>query len=330
MIREIPWNLIISKLKKESSSEENNQLEAWLSDSGNRELFEELQDLWDKIQSNASSYTPDSAYYWKELSRRMKTGSSTPVVKPGRKSTFHIWRYVAAACIVIVVCFSFYLGQWAGTPEETLLEYKSMGGKSMASLPDQSSVWLHSNTKLTCDIQHKKEERVVTLRGEAYFDVAHDKRKPFIVQTDGVRIVVHGTKFNVEAFPDMENIYVSLLEGSVSLDTENDHRYLAPGEIATYNKSSRRLSVTKDDVLFAASWTKDQIVFEQRFLQDICRFLRKWYRVKIDLDPTIADSIHYTFTLRNEPLEEILRLMARINPIGYTFNENNELSIYKK
>lgn len=113
----------------------------------------------------------------------------------------------------------------------------------MASLPDQSSVWLHSNTKLTCDIQHKKEERVVTLRGEAYFDVAHDKRKPFIVQTDGVRIVVHGTKFNVEAFPDMENIYVSLLEGSVSLDTENDHRYLAPGEIATYNKSSRRLSV---------------------------------------------------------------------------------------
>lgn len=74
MIREIPWNLIISKLKKESSSEENNQLEAWLSDSGNRELFEELQDLWDKIQSNASSYTPDSAYYWKELSRRMKAG----------------------------------------------------------------------------------------------------------------------------------------------------------------------------------------------------------------------------------------------------------------
>ena len=57
----MPWNLIISKLKKESTSEENSQLEAWLSDSGNRELFEELQGLWDKIQSNASSYTPDSA-----------------------------------------------------------------------------------------------------------------------------------------------------------------------------------------------------------------------------------------------------------------------------
>ncbi|WP_291529204.1 FecR family protein [Bacteroides sp. UBA939] len=330
MKKEIPWSLIILKLKKESTVEEDHRLGAWLADSGNREVFEELRMLWDKIQTNASNYTPDTDYYWKELTRRMKAGVTVQTGEPNRKRIFRMWKYVAAACIIVAVSFSFYLGHLANTPDDVFLEYKNIGGKSIASLPDRSSVWLHTNTKLNIDMQHQKDERIVTMQhGEAYFDVAHDKNKPFIVQIDGVRIVVHGTKFNVEAFPDMENIYVSLLEGSVSLDTEYERRLLSPGETATYNKNSRRLSVSKDDVLFAASWTKDQIVFEQRSLRDICRFLGKWYHVKIYLDPAIADNIEYTFTLRNEPLEEILRLMARINPIGYTFNEENELSIYK-
>ncbi|MCD8182523.1 MAG: DUF4974 domain-containing protein [Bacteroides sp.] len=148
------------------------------------------------------------------------------------------------------------------------------------------------------------------------------------MQTDGLRIVVHGTKFNVESFPDMENTYVSLVKGSVSLETATEHQYLSPGEVATYNKNSRQLSIAKGDVDFAASWTKSEVVFEQRSLEDICRFLSKWYRVKIDLSPTVSDDYHYTFTLRNEPLEEILRLMARIHPIKYTFSEDNELRIY--
>ena len=60
---------------------------------------------------------------------------------------------------------------------------------------------------------------IVNVTGEAYFDVAHDADKPFIVQTEGMRIVVHGTKFNVDAFPGSENTLVSLVEGSVSLET---------------------------------------------------------------------------------------------------------------
>ena len=59
----------------------------------------------------------------------------------------------------------------------------------------------------------------MNLTGEAYFDVTHDKNNPFVVQMDGVKVVVHGTKFNVEAFPESDNIYVSLQKGSVSLET---------------------------------------------------------------------------------------------------------------
>lgn len=326
MAREIPWNLIVSKLKKESTVQEDARLDAWLSDSRNVEVFKELQSLWDAIQSNASDYVPDKDYYWKELSRRMKFSSQPSADKPQRKINW--WTYAAAACVIVAVLFSFYVGQRIAVPEEVSLQYTNMGGKAIASLPDRSSVWLHTNTRLVCDMPYRKDERIVSLQGEAFFDVAADKQKPFIVQTDGMRIVVHGTKFNVESFPDMENTYVSLIEGSVSLETTKEHRYLVPGEVATYNKNNHQLSIARGDVAFAASWTKDEVVFEQRSLRDICRFLSKWYHVEIELSPAISDKYHYTFTLRNEPLEEILRLMSRIHPIEYTFNEEDKLRIY--
>lgn len=75
-----------------------------------------------------------------------------------------------------------------------------------------------------------------------------------------------------------------------------------------------------------SSWAEDQIVFSQKSLGDICRFLAKWYQIQIVIDPLLKDSYHYTFTLRNESLEEILRIMSRINPIEYTFDEKIDCS----
>ena len=82
--------------------------------------------------------------------------------------------------------------------------YSNLSGKSKVLLPDGSEVWMHTETSLQYGSQMNKDERIVNVTGEAYFDVAHDADKPFIVQTEGMRIVVHGTKFNVDAFPGSE------------------------------------------------------------------------------------------------------------------------------
>lgn len=328
MKREIPWDLIVARLKKEITAEDDIRLGRWLSDSGNGKVFDELQLLWEKIQGNASNYMPDKEFYWKELSKRVGLPDVGAPLQPHRRIGW--WRYAAAVCAVVVVSAAFYIGSWVGVPEDVVLDYTNLSGKSMASLPDRTAVWLHNDTRLSCDMPYRKDERLVTLQGEAFFDVSHNKAKPFIVQTDGMRIVVHGTKFNVEAFPDAENIYVSLLEGAVSLETGQETRPLHPGEMATYNRKSHRLSIARGDVAYAASWMKDELQFTQRSLRDICRFLSKWYHVKVDLVPEVADAFYYTFTLRNETLEEILRLMAYIHPIAYDFTKEDELKIYKK
>ena len=88
--------------------------------------------------------------------------------------------------------------------------------------------------------------------------------------------------------------------------------------------------VEKGDVNLAVSWANDQMLFRNKNLGEICRFLSKWYNVKINLSPELKDQFRYTFTLRHEPLEEILRIMSRIHPIAYSFDEENVVTIGKK
>lgn len=329
MRREIPWELIISKLKQTITPDENRQLEGWLSDSDNREVFEELQQVWQKVELKASGYTPDANHYWKELSKRMEAGRKPIADKAKTFSLPHFRRYAAVASVLLAVAFSvcIYIGIELGRPKSGEQTYTNLGGKSVVALPDGSQVWLHTRTSLAYATNFDSKDRQVDITGEAYFDIAHNKKKPFVVQTEGMKIVVHGTKFNVESFPESENTFVSLIEGSVSLETNREKRLLTPGETATFNKKSHALRIEKGDVEFSRSWADSQIMFNKKPLGYVCRFLSKWYNVNIDLEPELTDKYMYTFTLRNEPLEEILRLMSRINPIDYTFSEKNILTI---
>lgn len=330
MKKEIPWDLIVSKLKQDLTADEDRQLAEWLSDEGNREVFDELQQVWQKVQARAASYTLDKNKYWAELSKRMKASESAALPKTKILSFTHIRRYAAVACVLLVAAFSIYIGMELGRPAVGEQVYSNLGGKSKVRLADGTEVWLHSNTTLAYSTDYEAQERLVNVKGEAYFDVTHDKDKPFIVQTDGMRVVVHGTKFNVEAFPESDNTFVSLAEGSVSLETDRERRFLLPGETATFNKRSRQLRIEKGNVDFMRSWANEQVVFNKKSLGYVCRYLSKWYNVKINVAPELAGKYLYTFTLRNETLEEIMRLMARINSVEYSFDEKNVLTVSPK
>lgn len=343
MKRNIPWDLIISKLKDELTASDEQLFEKWLSVAENKGLYEELQEVWKQVRAKAVDYTVDTDSCWNELMRRIDGKEQTKPLNNTEeknnkttdnkyKAILFMRKYVAAACILAVLfaSASFYFGIKVGRPEVAQQTYTNWGGKSKIVLPDGTTTWVHSNTSLSYNTNFKVKERVVNVSGEAYFDVTHDKNNPFIVQMDGVKVVVHGTKFNVEAFPESDNIYVSLQKGSVSLETAKEQRMLCPGEIATYNKRDQGIQVEKGDVNLAVSWAKDLIIFQNKNLGEITQILSKWYNVKINLSPKVKDQFRYTFTLRHEPLEEILRIMSRIHPIEYSFDEENVVTIDKK
>lgn len=342
MIKQIPWNLIISRLKDTLSAEELIQWELWISIPGNQAIFVEIQSLWNEIQSTAIDFKVDTEACWAELQKRISAkefplnnilteavvSEDKPLI---RKLKLPLRNYIAVASVVAVILLSgtFYLGMRINSTGISEQTYTSWGGKSEITLPDATNVWIHSNTTLSYNTKFSSKNRVVNLSGQACFDVTHDKKNPFIVQAGDLKIVVHGTRFNVEALPDNDDVVVSLQEGSVSLETQNLNCYLHPGEVATYNKQTHKMTVESGNVDLAVSWADDEKVFNNMELGEICKYLSKWYNVKIKVDDSLGQKCKFSFKLRSESLEEILRVMSRIQPIRYSFDENNVLSLYE-
>lgn len=341
MDKNIPWQLIISKLKSSITENDNRLLESWLSDNENRLFFQELCQVWEETRSAVGDYSPNMDERWTELMQKigdeeewqsqstaLKTPRSSAKMGKIQKRRFNWSKYIAAASFLIAFFIgTFYIGSTISTPKLAQQSYQNYGGKSELILPDGTKVWIHSKSSLVYNTDYNEKNRTVDLVGEAYFDVRRDK-KPFIVKMNGVKVLVHGTKFNVESFPSSPTIYVSLKEGSISLETSEQKLLLHPGETATYNKLSKKTTIEKGDIEWITSWADQEIAFKDKSLEDICRFLSKWYHVDITVSPELKNRYKYTFTLRNEPLEEILRLMGRINPISHKFKDENTLYIY--
>lgn len=327
----IPWDLIIKHLKKEASDEEAELFSAWVKADRNGELFDSLQKMWVEIVSEVSEYNPDTEYYWAKMKERMQQ-KVEPVVVPVPVYRFRWSTFAAAASVLLVLACSitFFLSRNYSRGESCLAQtYSTISGKSKVVLPDGTEVWLHNNTTLTYSNSFGEKDRRVSLDGEAFFSVTKDASKPFIVNADKLNVQVYGTQFNVECFSQKKNILVSLLEGSVALYTdENEKTFLKPDQTGIYNKEFSSLTIEKDDVAYTASWAKETVRFEGETLSQICKYLSRWYNVEIDLDPRISDSFAYTFTVRGEPLEEILRLISKTNPVAYSFEGEKKISIY--
>lgn len=325
----IPWDLIISKLKGELTEQEAASFALWMEVKEHQQIFQELSLLWNKIQECNRSYEPDREFYWKELSNRLGWQNEASEVPEKRSFLRTLYRYAAvAACVLFLAGGAFYAGRMHKAPTEVRsLSYQSVGGKSKVILPDGTLVWLHAQSELTYDTDFGSDNRSVSLDGEAYFEVTSNKEKPFIVHAGELGVKVYGTKFNVDAASDKEKISVSLIEGLVALNAGQENRFLQPGETGVYNRLNHSLTISEDDVHFASSWARDRLVFVNRPLGEVARFLSKWYQTTIYVDPQLAQKYAYTFTLQNEPLEEIVRLMSRIHPFEYHFDDQSNLFI---
>lgn len=322
MNKTIPWELIIAHFKKDTNQQEETELRCWLEKDNNRSLFIEFSSLWEEIRRESDSYQPDTKYYWKQLETKMN--------QKKEKSFVSLYKYkitVAAASLLLIISASasFFIGTKQSQPTISAQTYTALNGKSQIVLPDGSTVWINKGSTLTYETSFLTN-RNIQLKGEALFKVAKNNEYPFIVNVDDIRVKVTGTKFNVQAYDKSPQVKVALLEGKVSVITDYQEKEMSPGEIASFNKRSKMLSINKDDVAFESFWADSCYTFKAQKLGHICKYLERWYNTDISLDPSIAGNV-YTFTITDEPLETILQIMSRISPIKYSFEENNRVII---
>ena len=173
-----------------------------------------------------------------------------------------------------------------GKPEDKKLIYNKIvvprGGEYSATLSDGTKVWLNAESELRFPVDFVGDKRVVYLKGEGYFEVAHDKNKPFILSVNDFRLKVFGTEFNVNAY-NHDVIETVLVNGSVGLrkvGTGKEH-LLKPGQLGSLEMGSGKVVVNDVDVSQYIAWKNGDFVFVNENLESIMTKLGRWYDVDV-------------------------------------------------
>lgn len=192
------------------------------------------------------------------------------------------------------------------------------GGEYCLELSDGTRVWLNSSSKLRYPENFVREERVVELSGEAYFEVAKNDRKPFIVKTGQQDIRVYGTAFNVYAYPGEKIQHTTLKEGRVSVSRKGREYFLQPGQQARIDTLSPGIVIEKVRPEQYCSWLTGKIPLENERLEDILLRLARWYNVDFVFNDDQLKDLHFSGDLeRYADFSEILRLIQMTTSVEF-------------
>lgn len=206
-----------------------------------------------------------------------------------------------------------------GKRQETVLMASSENISSY-TLPDGSKVWLNKNSWLTYNQRFGKRTRQVALKGEGYFEVNRDERRPFIVKMqNNLDIKVLGTTFNACNYPSLNKAEVILRSGSVQVSDNgrNEHVILKPNQKFTWNEGTAEISSV--NAMNCCRWFEHRLVFDNVKLKDILENLSHKYQTEISLNVGNLADKHMSMTIRDESVEDILDILTTLLPIRWRY-----------
>lgn len=242
---------------------------------------------------------------------------------------------VAAVLIPVLFIIGFYIQLNSKVDLFGTSEYEEVivdkGERIQIMFQDGTRVYINSDSKLKYPKKFALNTREVFLEGEAYFVVAKNKNRPFIVNLNGPAIQVVGTSFNVQDYPENKDIVVCLDEGSINLTLPTEKKYpVRPGERLIYNKESNECTISRmEDMHRLSMWKQNVIVFKDTPLPEVIKVLNRWYDVDFKIEDERALTYVYTLTSDNTLLEKVLMDLEKIAPVKFDYNEEKKEVIVK-
>lgn len=187
------------------------------------------------------------------------------------------------------------------------------GGQYNIVLADGTKVYLNAVSSIKYPTQFNGNQRIVELEGEAYFEVAKDKSKPFIVKSDKQSIEVLGTHFNVHAYDNESIVKTTLLEGSVAVSSKNQKAILKPGQQSNVSDNTTKITVKDVDTEAAIAWKNGRFKFDDADLKSVMKQLERWYGIKVEYRGDVSDVRFNGGTFRNKNLSEVLKVLELSN-----------------
>ncbi len=182
------------------------------------------------------------------------------------------------------------------------------GGQYQITLPDGTKVWLNADSKLKYPNRFSSSERFVELQGEAYFEVAENKKSPFIVKTDNETVRVLGTHFNVNAYKNEKASHVSLFEGSVKVSVgESFSEIIKPGQQSVVKKGE--ISVQPADLEEVVAWKNGEFIFNHESLKSAMQKVARWYDLDIEVSSELQDISIWGSVSRYDNFNKVLEII---------------------
>lgn len=192
------------------------------------------------------------------------------------------------------------------------------GGEYQLVLSDGTLVYLNSMTKIRFPERFSEKCREVEVCGEAFFEVAENKRVPFVVKTDAYEITVLGTKFNVTAYADEQVATTTLVEGAVSISGKciGEAKALRPNEQFVLDRVSGSVEIKNVDVNYYTAWKDGMFRFRDVRLEEIMHVVERWYDMTVVYEDESVRDLHFGFNMSRletiEPLLNIFELNGKI------------------
>lgn len=311
------YRLLIEKLfKRQLTPQQSEELDEWLSRPEENEGFDDMcHALWVNTPTAAND----------AMEATMLTNILSAMDQPISESRPRRPNFYKIAAIGLLIV-SFGLATYAYKAHLTMADRLAevventveKGQKARLVLPDGTKVWLNSYSQLTYNGAYNLNDRIVKLSGEAYFEVAKNKEKPFIVECDGVSVEALGTTFDVKAYPSDPTMTTSLIEGRVKVSDKKSGITLEPNQQLVYDKKANTFAVAQtENVNEADFWRKDILYFNATPLTDIAKTIERMYDVKIVMASNDLAHVTFSGTIRNNSLENIFHVISLTYPLAY-------------
>lgn len=296
--------LLVRYYNGELGAEQIAEVEAWMRASdANRKTAEQVYYLCFASDALQTKRHIDTAAALDSVRRRIRANRLRGMLRRFER--------VAAVLLLPLLVLTAWLVARSGSEFDSMVEIRSTTGMvSCVTLPDNTRVWLNSDSYLRYPTRFGRERRV-TLYGEGYFNVAKNPDRKFIVEARSAEIEVYGTEFNVEAY-DGDYIRTTLVSGRVGVRYEDQHHRrqtvrLMPDQQAIYNARTGFMYLNEADVTSNTSWKEGRIVLNNTLLDDALRMIGNKYNVQFVIRNDRLKGNKFTGTFSNQSLDVILR-----------------------
>ncbi len=324
-------DLIILSLCGELDHEGQEELRNWIAISDkNRNYVQAQEEIWFSSINKGELAKYDASKAFESFLSHIAEARADKQEKFSNR-IHRLLRYAAMiAAVGLVSFFAYQHGQRQLSEEfsEIVIE-PALGSRTKAILPDGTSVWLNSGSKLTYSQGFGLTDRQVSLEGEGFFEVTKNKNLPFSVKSGILQVNVLGTKFNFRDYPDDSEAEVVLSEGFVSLKSlmagNHESKTLIPGQRAVLNKKTGKFELDEYDARKSRMWTQGFLILDGESIYTIAKKLERFYGVKVTVSSKTLEQYHFygDFIRQEQSLTDILEALKGTGKLHYKINGKN-------